>query len=244
MEYREEEFLNLAGIQHFSFCRRQWALIHIEQQWKEDLRTVEGHILHERAHDEFFSEKRGDMVVSRGLPVFSRRLGTNGICDVVEFHRAAEGVDVFGLEGKWLPIPVEYKRGRPKEIDADRLQLCCQVMCLEEMLLCEIKEAYLYYGFHFSPAYELDWLCEIKEAYLYYGETRHRTSVILDLDLRNKVEKIFAEMHDLYNRSYTPQVKPTKSCNACSLKDLCMPKLYKNCSASTYVEQMLQEENI
>lgn len=221
MEYREEEFLNLAGIQHFSFCRRQWALIHIEQQWKEDLRTVEGHILHERAHDEFFSEKRGDMVVSRGLPVFSRRLGTNGICDVVEFHRAAEGVDVFGLEGKWLPIPVEHKRGRPKEIDADRLQLCCQVMCLEEMLLCEIKEAYLY-----------------------YGETRHRTSVILDLDLRNKVEKIFAEMHDLYNRSYTPQVKPTKSCNACSLKDLCMPKLYKNCSASTYVEQMLQEENI
>ncbi len=221
MEYREEEFLNLAGIQHFSFCRRQWALIHIEQQWKEDLRTVEGHILHERAHDEFFSEKRGDMVVSRGLPVFSRRLGTNGICDVVEFHRAAEGVDVFGLEGKWLPIPVEYKRGRPKEIDADRLQLCCQVMCLEEMLLCEIKEAYLY-----------------------YGETRHRTSVILDLDLRNKVEKIFAEMHDLYNRSYTPQVKSTKSCNACSLKDLCMPKLYKNCSASTYVEQMLQEENI
>ena len=221
MEYREEEFLNLAGIQHFSFCRRQWALIHIEQQWKEDLRTVEGHILHERAHDEFFSEKRGDMVVSRGLPVFSRRLGTNGICDVVEFHRAAEGVDVFGLEGKWLPIPVEYKRGRPKEIDADRLQLCCQVMRLEEMLLCEIKEAYLY-----------------------YGETRHRTSVILDLDLRNKVEKIFAEMHDLYNRSYTPQVKPTKSCNACSLKDLCMPKLYKNCSASTYVEQMLQEENI
>ena len=221
MEYREEEFLNLAGIQHFSFCRRQWALIHIEQQWKEDLRTVEGHILHERAHDEFFSEKRGDMVVSRGLPVFSRRLRTNGICDVVEFHRAAEGVDVFGLEGKWLPIPVEYKRGRPKEIDADRLQLCCQVMCLEEMLLCEIKEAYLY-----------------------YGETRHRTSVILDLDLRNKVEKIFAEMHDLYNRSYTPQVKPTKSCNACSLKDLCMPKLYKNCSASTYVEQMLQEENI
>ncbi len=106
------------------------------------------------------------MVVSRGLPVFSRRLGTNGICDVVEFHRAAEGVDVFGLEGKWLPIPVEYKRGRPKEIDADRLQLCCQVMCLEEMLLCEIKEAYLY-----------------------YGETRHRTSVILDLDLRNKVER-------------------------------------------------------
>ena len=221
MEYREEEFLNLAGIQHFSFCRRQWALIHIEQQWKEDLRTVEGHILHERAHDEFFSEKRGDMVVSRGLPVFSRRLGTNGICDVVEFHRAAEGVDVFGLEGKWLPIPVEYKRGRPKEIDADRLQLCCQAMCLEEMLLCEIKEAYLY-----------------------YGETRHRTSVILDLDLRNKVEKMFAEMHDLYNRSYTPRVKPTKSCNACSLKDLCMPKLYKNCSASTYVEQMLQEENI
>ncbi len=219
MEYDEEDYLNIAGLQHFAFCRRQWALIHIEQQWSENLRTVEGQILHENAHDSFSSEKRVDRIISRGMAVFSRKLGVNGVCDVVEFHASPKGVELAGREGKWLPVPVEYKRGSPKENDADSLQLCCQAMCLEEMLLCH----------------------RIPRAYLYYGETARRTAVVLDEALRGKVNLLLTEMHELYKRKYTPRVKPGKSCNACSLKNLCLPKLYRTGSAAEYVRRRLEE---
>lgn len=219
MEYAEDDFLNLAGLQHFAFCRRQWALIHIEQQWNENLRTAEGQILHERAHDRFFAEKRGGLLISRGMAVFSRQLGVNGVCDVVEFHESPSGVPIFGREGKWLPIPVEYKRGSPKENNADALQLCCQAICLEEMLLCRT----------------------IPTAYLYYGETAKRTAVLLHGELRAEVKSMLLEMHELYHRKYTPRVKPTTSCRACSLKDLCLPRLYRAGSASEYIRKRLEK---
>ena len=126
MEYREEDFLSLSGLQHFSFCRRQWALIHIEQQWQENLRTVEGALLHQKAHGPFVTEKRGDLLISRGMPVFSRSLGVNGVCDVVELRAAPDGVPIAGRDGRYLPMAVEYKRGSPKEDDCDRLHVCCQ----------------------------------------------------------------------------------------------------------------------
>ena len=92
----------LSGIQHFSFCRRQWALIHIEQQWDENLRTVEGNLFHKKAHDGYSSEKRKDTIISRGMPVFSRELSVSGICDIVEFKRNdAEGIALRGREGKY-----------------------------------------------------------------------------------------------------------------------------------------------
>lgn len=145
MTYTEDEFLLISGIQHFSFCRRQWALIHMEQLWKENLRTVEGRIVHERCHDEGFTEKRKDLLTTRGMRVFSRTLGAVGQCDVVEFHRQADGVRLFGQEGAWQAVPVEYKRGKPKTEDCDRLQLAAQAMCLEEMLGGEVPRAYLFY---------------------------------------------------------------------------------------------------
>ena len=146
MEYGEEDFLMLSGIQHFSFCRRQWALIHIEQQWQENERTAEGELLHQRAHDPYLSEKRKDVLISRGLPVFSRTLGINGVCDVVEFHRADDGTLLHGHRGLFQIYPVEYKRGTPKESEADILQLTAQAMCLEEMMMTEIAEGALYYA--------------------------------------------------------------------------------------------------
>jgi CRISPR-associated exonuclease Cas4 len=204
--YDEEDFLLLSGIQHFSFCRRQWALIHIEQLWKENLRTVEGHILHERVHDPFFNEKRGDVITVREMRIFSRRLGISGQCDVVEFHRDdVNGISLFGRSGTWSPVPVEYKRGTTKNEDADRLQLTAQAICLEEMLCC----------------------AEIAQGYLYYGETKRREAVALTGQLRGEVSKICAEMQEYYRRGYTPRVKMSKACNACSLKDLCLPKLPK-----------------
>jgi len=218
--YREEDYLLLSGIQHFAFCRRQWALIHIEQQWQENLRTIEGNILHKKAHDIDSSEKRGDLLTIRGMPVASAELGLNGVCDVVEFKKNPDGVEIFGSEGKYKVTPVEYKKGKPKEEDFDALQLTAQAMCLEEMLLCEIAKAYLY-----------------------YGETRHRTEILLTSDLRDTVIKCCSEMHQLYDKKYTPKVKISKRCNACSLKDLCIPKLCKNRSVKKYLTDHLKEES-
>ena len=134
MEYREDDFLMLSGIQHFIFCRRQWALIHIEQQWKENEHTIVGELLHKKAHDPYLAEKRGDVMISRALPVYSRSMGVSGECDIVEFHRAEDGIGLHGHRGLFRVFPVEYKKGSPKESEADILQLTAQAMCLEEML--------------------------------------------------------------------------------------------------------------
>ena len=140
----EDEYLLISGIQHFAFCRRQWALIHIESQWTDNLYTVSGDLMHTRAHDQSLTEKRGDVIIARDMSVFSRTLKIRGKCDVVEFLRDGDGVSLFGRDGLWVPCPVEYKRGKPKSHDADRLQLCAQAICLEEMLLCpEIQTAFL-----------------------------------------------------------------------------------------------------
>ena len=142
----EEEYLTLSGVQHYAFCPRQWALLFVEQQWQDNERTVDGSLMHARAHDETLLERRGDTLTARGLRVVSHALRVTGVCDVVEFHLDPGGISLPGQEGCWQPYPVEYKRGAPKSHDADELQLCGQAMCLEEMLLCEIPEGSLYYG--------------------------------------------------------------------------------------------------
>lgn len=219
MEYREEDFLLLSGIQHFAFCRRQWALIHVEQQWQENLRTIEGAILHERAHDKFFTEKRAEILVSRAMAIFSRRLGLSGECDVVEFHTSPHGVSIFGRDGLYLPIPIEYKRGKPKENDTDALQLCAQAICLEEMLLCNVDVGYLF-----------------------YGQTNRRIEVPITDRLRKKVSEMTEEMHKYYKDRYTPKVRQTKACSSCSLKDVCIPKLSNIETARQYIQRRIRED--
>ena len=219
MEYKEEDYLQLSGIQHVAFCRRQWALTHIENQWNENLRTVQGRILHSSVHDSKSFEKRGSLLISRGMPVSSRTLGISGICDVVEFRESKDGVKLHNRNGTWLPVPVEYKKGKPKDNDSDNLQLCCQAMCIEEMLLCPT----------------------IENAFLYYGEPVKRVAVSLDNELRDKCKKMIEEMHTLFEKRYTPIVKMSKSCNACSLKDICLPKIMKTKKASEYIKMRLGE---
>lgn len=218
--YNEEEYLQLSGIQHFAFCRRQWALAYIELQWSENVRTVEGKLLHEKAHDVTSEEKRGDLIISRAMPIHSRELGVSGECDIVESHRSGTGITLSGRDGTYEVVPIEYKRGSPKQNDVDILQLTAQAMCLEEMLCCEIP-----YG------------------YLYYGETRHRSKVVFEESIRQKVRDSFREMHQYYERRYTPRVKRTKSCNACSLKDFCLPVLGVGKSASSYIDKALSQED-
>lgn len=217
--FDEGEMLALSGIQHFSFCRRQWALIHIEQAWKDNLLTAQGDLFHARAHDAAARERRGGILVLRGLAVHSRELGLSGICDVVEFHPDENGCSLFGEEGLWRPFPVEYKRGESKRIDADRLQLCAQAMCLEEMLGTDVAHGALF-----------------------YGKTRRREEVPFSVGLRGEVRRLAAQMHDLYERKRTPEVRRTQSCSACSLNEICLPRLQRIPSVETYLASRFQEE--
>lgn len=219
MEYTEDEYLMLSGIQHFKFCRRQWALIHVEQQWAENVHTVVGELMHQKAHDPYLTEKRKDTIIVRALPVSSRELGASGECDIVEFQKCDDGIRLHGHRGLYSVYPVEYKKGKPKESEEDKLQLTAQAMCLEEM---------------FST--------EILEGALFYGETRRREQVVFSTELREEVKQMFQEMHQYYKRGYTPKVKQSKACNSCSLKDICLPKLEKTTSAKQYIAQMLKEE--
>lgn len=218
LRYLEEDYLQLSGLQHFAFCRRQWALIHIEKQWQDNLRTVEGNLLHAKAHDVNNREHRGNLLILRGLAVSSAALGISGQCDVVEFHSCAGGISLQGEEGLWQPFPVEYKRGEPKDHQADELQLCAQALCLEEMLCCDVPEGALF-----------------------YGEIKRRTSVSFDHKLRLQVQEMLNEMHSLYKRGYTPRVKPSKSCNACSLKELCLPELLNRKNVRAYIKEAMED---
>lgn len=199
----------LSGIQHFAFCPRQWALIHIEQQWTDNYLTASGRILHDKAHDERKFEKRGGCLTVRALKLFSARLGISGECDVVEFHENKHGIPIKNYEGLFLPYPVEYKRGKPKIDDCDRLQLCAQAICLEEMLGCKIAAGALF-----------------------YGEPRRRETVDFTEEIRNKVENATESMHMLFKRQHTPKVQSGKHCSSCSLKDECIPKLSKKSEQS------------
>ena len=214
----EEQYLALSGIQHFAFCRRQWALIHIEQQWNENFFTAEGSLMHKRAHDEGIREHRGNIITIRGLYVHSHALRISGVCDVVEFHANAAGHPLHGEQGLWLPYPIEYKRGKSKSSDVDRLQLCAQAICLEEM-----------FG------------SDITEGALYYGETHSREIVPLDAKLRSQVSEICKEMHTLYQHKHTPKCKETKTCRSCSLKELCQPKTAYSRSVQSYLKSHLKE---
>lgn len=230
-EYPPDEYLPLSGIQHFIFCRRQWALIQIEGLWKENALTAEGRLLHRRADDPYFTEKRGDLVIARAVPVASPTLGLTGICDVVEFSAAPPsprgrggggegetGIRLPGRPGRWLPTPVEYKRGRKKHGPEDEAQLCAQAMCLEEMLLVEISRGYIY-----------------------YAQTRSREVVEFTPELRDLVRKAAAEMHQYFRRGYTPKVKTSKACRSCSLADLCLPDLQKRRQrASAYIQEHIE----
>lgn len=214
----EENFLLISGLQHFIFCRRQWALIHIEQQWEENFLTASGEAMHKNAHRTEASEKRGDVIISRGMPVRSRELGLTGVCDVVEFHKSYEGARLNGREGLYKIIPVEYKHGEPKEDDSDTLQVAAQAICLEEMFCTTVDELNIY-----------------------YGKTRHRLKIPFDSELRKRVRDISDEMRRLYDRQYTPRVKTSRKCGACSLREICLPKLNRTTSVEAYIKNAMGE---
>lgn len=214
--YKEEEYLLLSGIQHFAFCKRQWALIHIEQEWEENVLTIEGNDLHEKADDPFVREKRGNTIYVRALPIHSREFGITGVCDMVEFIQGKNGIPLNKEEGLYRAKPVEYKRGKPKKHNADILQLVAQTLCLEEMLGTTIDEAALY-----------------------YHEIKRRETVRITNKLKQNVQNMIKEMHLYYSRRHTPRVKTGKHCLRCSLRNICLPELLEREKVSAYMNRML-----
>lgn len=215
-----DDLLQISGLRHFLFCRRRWALIHIENQWVDNHLTIEGAQLHERVDDPFFTESRAGVIFSRALPIRSNNLELIGICDLVEFVPSPDGVPLAGRKGLFQPIPVEYKRGIPNPISFDEAQLCAQAICLEEMLSTTIESGYLY-----------------------YARQRRRTAVTFTDELRQTVIKAAAEMRQHYRRNYTPKVKPQKHCKSCSLVEICLPKLQnQNNSVINYITAHLEED--
>jgi CRISPR-associated exonuclease Cas4 len=215
--YSEDDLLPLSGLQHIIFCTRQAALIHIEQAWAENLLTAEGRILHDKVH-EGGSESRGDVRVEYAMPLRSLKLGLIAKADVVEFHRV--NMPENGQVLKWQPFPVEYKHGKPKKDNSDRVQLCGQAMCLEEMLNVEIGQGALF-----------------------YGAIRRREDVIFDDELRQFTKEIAREFHELIAGGITPKAVYSKKCDNCSLYELCLPKtVSKNRRINSYLKEMVVEK--
>ncbi|MEW6116223.1 MAG: CRISPR-associated protein Cas4 [Nitrospirota bacterium] len=209
--YSEDDFILLSSLQHFVFCPRQCALIHLEQVWDENLFTAEGRIMHEKV-DTANREARGKIRIEYGVPLRSLILGLIGKADVVEFHRQGDGT--------WLPFPVEYKRGKPKADDCDRVQLCAQALCLEEMLDVEITEGALF-----------------------YGQTRRREDVVFDKYLRAETENVTEGVHELIASGVTPKPEYSKKCERCSLLNLCLPKTCgKTVSVNSYLKNAMRDE--
>ena len=218
--YSEDDMLMLSGIQHFRFCPRQWALIHIEQQWNDNRLTIEGQILHKHVDDPFYRQKCGDQITLRAVNIASRELGLYGVSDAIELFPSSSVENTIlhpKYPGHWKPVVVEYKHGKPKKNEVDEVQLAAQTMCLEEMYHIHIP-----YGVFF------------------YGELRHRVDVNITDDLRCIAKRCAQDMHELLNKAVIPKAEYGKHCDKCSLKDICMPAIKANCTTvNTYLHKNL-----
>jgi CRISPR-associated exonuclease Cas4 len=217
---RDTEFIQLSAVQHYIFCQRQCALAYMEFVWEENYLTAKGHIFHDKVHASG-AEKRRDVLEVRGLRISSERLGVSGQADLVEFHRinsSKKGVKIAGQKGLWALFPIEYKRGKPKQNNADRVQLCAQAMCLEEMLATEIASGAIF-----------------------YGRNRRREQVDFTPELRNETSAAIAAIHAMFASGQTPRAVYSHKCDSCSLLSLCLPKQSgAGHSATKYLRQMLE----
>ncbi len=209
--YAEEDLIQLSALQHYMVCPRQCALIHIEQSWQESGLTAEGRVLHARV-DAGGVERRGDIKRAFGLPIRSLRLGLSGKADVVEFRRQADG--------SWRPYPVEHKRGRRKKENWDRVQLCAQALCLEEMLGVAVPEGALY-----------------------YGKEQRRELVEINDALRMETEGAAAAVHRMLAEGLTPPPEYSRKCESCSLMGICLPRGVGGARSrvSAYLAKALEE---
>lgn len=218
--FAEDDCLPISALQHLLYCERQCALIHLEQLWAENSLTTRGRHMHEKA-DSGRHETRNGVRVVRSLALCSLQYGLIGKSDVVEFHPSPGSVASTATPSlSLIPFPVEYKRGKPKPHDADRVQLCAQALCLEEMLEATVPKGALF-----------------------YGKTRRRLDVLFDSPLRELTLQTTARLHDLIASRVTPAaVYEKKKCERCSLINLCLPRIPSSRpAASAYLDRSLSE---
>ena len=212
----------LSGIQHYMFCPRQWALIHIEQQWADNRLTTEGQLLHKNVDNPFYRQKNGDTITLRSLHIASKRLGLYGITDAVELipsDSPEDSITHTRYPGYWKPYPVEYKRGHSKPDERDEVQLAAQAICLEEM-----------YGIN------------IPYGALYYDEVKHRETIAISEGLRKTTQQCAKQMHDIFKSGIMPKPVKASHCRNCSLKDICMPEMSDCTQVKTYLNNNLYED--
>jgi CRISPR-associated exonuclease Cas4 len=216
----EDDSIAVSALQHFVYCERRAALIFLERIWEDNVFTAEGSQLHKKAH-ESSAEKRGDVRIVRGLALASRKLGLVGKSDVVEFHRAGEGcagAAVEGWSGRWIPFPVEYKRGGRRRELSFEVQLCAEAMCLEEMLGVAV------------PA-----------GAIFYGKTARRMAVTFDDGLRLQTRRAAEGLRALLHKGMTPAPHYSPKCDKCSLAPVCMPRALSGGGASGgYLETLFE----
>lgn len=204
----DTSLLSLSALPHYAYCPRQFALIHIEQVWADNFFTAHGNVLHERV-DSGLPEQRGNVRSERSVEVSSALHGLKGKMDLLEIETL--------LNGEKHYFPVEYKRGKPKLADWDRIQLCAQALCLEDM-----------HGVN------------VTEGAIWYWEVRRRTPVAIDAALRQVTLDVIAAAWSLLQSQKTPPPTTDKSlCKACSLRDLCMPDSFRLDKSERYVLEML-----
>lgn len=222
MPYSEDEMLLLSGIQHYLFCPRQWALIHVEQQWDENKHTIEGELLHKNVDNPFYRQKNGNTITLRSVPIVSKELGLYGLTDAVELIQSTSDVDSVTLKehhGNWQLLPIEYKKGSTKQDERDIVQVVAQSICLEEM-----------YNTH------------INKAALFYWEEKHRQYIDVNDDLRTLTIKCAKEMHTIFKTGKTPPPILKKNCKSCSLYDICMPEIDHCSNVINYLKTNLYEK--
>ena len=215
LKHPDEDCILLSALQHYVFCPRQCGLIHLEDAWQENLFTAEGRVMHEKVHDIGF-ESRGKIRVERNMLLESQKYGLRGKVDVVEFH--------LQPDGNWLPFPVEYKRGKPKNNNSDKVQLCAQALCLEEITGERVEKGALF-----------------------YGKTKKRMEVCFDKSLRVETIKTIDELRQMLALGVTPKAVYSSKCKTCSLNELCLPKIVSRAaSVNSYLDQAVKEacENI
>ncbi len=220
--YSEEDMLMLSGIQHFLFCPRQWALIHIEQQWSENSLTTQGNLLHTHVDNPHYRQKNGEQITLRAVHLASKQLGLYGVADAIELEPTTDSHNAIThpkYSGYWLPIPIEYKRGHSKINECDRVQVVAQAIALEEMYSLTID-----YGM------------------LFYGETRRREVVPITEELRALTQQKADEMHRLFRSGIVPKAEHKPHCKKCSLYDICLPQLAQSRSVTNYLKRELYEE--
>ena len=221
----------ISALQHVAVCPRQCALIHSEQLWEDNRWSAEGELLHQRV-DKGGEEKRGELITARSVRLSHPELGITGIADMVEFRKwnpqskdsppqqetLLTTTELPHRRGRWIPCPVEYKRGKSKLEDWDRVQLCAQTLCLESM-------------------YKI----RIDRAALWYDSTKSREWVTLDESLREKTLSLIAQAHELLRSGVTPPpVYDRRRCSACSLYETCRPHAYDSSRLEKYHRSLFE----